>query len=77
MAKKRTKKHKNKAHIQPVNTQLNYKFQVPAAQQLNHKNSKNTEINIETTLDKKDLIKSLILALLIVISLVVIYWVSK
>ncbi len=73
---KRTKKQKIKANQARVNSQLEYKFT-----KTYNLNSKNEELKItdnSSTLAsiKKELYKSLFVALLILSSLVVIYWFS-
>lgn len=73
---KRTKKQKIKANQARVNSQLEYKFT-----KTYNLNSKNEELKItdnSSTLAsiKKELYKSLFVALLIFSSLVVIYWFS-
>lgn len=73
---KRTKKQKIKANQARVNSQLEYKFT-----KTYNLNSKNEELKItdnSSTLAsiKKELYKSLFVALLILSSLMVIYWFS-
>lgn len=74
---KRTKKQKIKAQARRVNTQLAYKFEAthsfePKNNSADIKDKSNSLASI-----KKELFKSLIIASLILISLVVIYWVSN
>lgn len=76
MAKKRTRKQKEEASNKRVNSQLSYKFNKPynfeAKNQLaNHSDKSNNLASV-----KKELLKSIFVAILILISLMVIYWVS-
>ncbi len=73
---KRTKKQKIKAQTSRVNTQLTYNFDKSYNQNEEIKESVNTDINSSLGSIKKELYRSLIIASLILISLVVIYWVS-
>lgn len=76
MAKKRTRKQKEHAQTTRVNSQLGYKFNKPY--NLEAKNDI-ANISAETTnlgSIKKELFKSLFLAILILIGLTVVYWVS-
>ena len=76
MAKKRTKKQKILAKSRHVNTQLVYEFHGTSHTKINDKNANTTDNSYNLGSIKKDLFKSLIIALLILISLVVIYWFS-
>lgn len=73
---KRTKKQKVKANLKHVNSQLDYKFS--GTYNLNSKNesAKITDDSKNLGSIKRELFRSLFVAILILISLVVIYWVS-
>ena len=76
MSKKRTRKQKEHAQITRVNTQLGYKF----SGSYNFE-AKNEMANLSTRKEdlgsvKKELYKSLGIAMLILISLMVLYWFS-
>lgn len=76
MAKKRTKRQKIKAGARHVNTQLVYNFN----KSYNQSSKKDVSVYTDKINDlgsiKKELLKSLIIASLILISLVVVYWFS-
>ena len=76
MAKKRTKNQKIKASSKRVNSQLQYKFPETYNSSIKNESAKITENNGNLASIKKELYKSLFVAVLILISLVVIYWVS-
>lgn len=76
MAKKRTKKQKIRTRNKPVNSHLTFSFN-----NLNTKSSDSKKTLKSAKSDnlgsiKKDLTKSLFVAILIIISLVVVYWFS-
>ena len=76
MSKKRTRKQKEHAQNTRVNSQLGYKFK-----ESYNLEAKKIKANISDRIDnlgsiKKELFKSLGVATLIVISLMVLYWVS-
>lgn len=73
---KRTKKQKIKAHNRHVNSQLTYEFNGTYNSSLKMENTETTEKNDRLASTKKELYKSLFVAILILISLVVVYWVS-
>ncbi len=73
---KRTKSQKIKANNARVNSQLEYKFNGSYNLDLKNKSAKSTDSSKDLGSIRKELYKSLIVALLILISLVVIYWVS-
>lgn len=73
---KRTKKQKIKAHERHVNSQLNYKFEGTYNSSVKNESAEITEKYNRLASIKKELYKSLFVAVLILISLVVIYWVS-
>ncbi len=75
MAKKRTKIQKIKAKASHVNTQLNYSFDKPYSKNTKIKSSVNTDRSKGLGSIKNDLFKSLYVAVLILISLLVLYWV--
>jgi len=73
---KRTKKQKMTAKLRHVNTQFTYSFDKPHNQVIK---KNNTNISAEFSnlgSIKNNLIKSLTVAVLILISLVVVYWFS-
>jgi hypothetical protein len=74
---KRTKKQKIKAAASHVNSQLAYKFD--KSYNLNSKKEMVVSTEKKDSLGsiKKELLKSLIIASLILISLMVIYWVQN
>lgn len=73
---KRTKNEKIKAEARRVNTQL--KFKIGKAYNQTNKNNESvyTDENASLGSIKNELYKSLIVAILILISLVVVYWFS-
>ncbi len=73
---KRTKSQKIKASNARVNSQLEYKFQGSYNLDSNIKSAISTENSKDLGSIRKELYKSLIVASLILISLIVIYWVS-
>ena len=73
---KRTKKQKIKAHERHVNSQLAYKFEGTYNSSVKKESAETTERFDRLASTKKELYKSLFIAFLILISLVVIYWVS-
>ncbi|EKE04847.1 MAG: hypothetical protein ACD_19C00429G0007 [uncultured bacterium] len=73
---KRTKKQKIKAISRHVNSQLGYKFEGSYNLSSEKESVKSTTDSKYLGSIKKELYKSLIIALLILTSLVVIYWVS-
>lgn len=76
MAKKRTKKQKQAANFRHVNTQLIYSFKGAYNTKSKIKNAGITE-NFEGLASiKKDLYKSLIIAILILTSLTMVYLLS-
>lgn len=77
MAKKRTRKQKEKATATHVNSQLNYEFNESYNLSSKRENVVNTVKNNNLGSIKKELYKSLFVASLILISLLVIYWVSN
>lgn len=74
---KRTKKQKIKAHSRHVNSQLTYKFDGSYNLEAKNKNAKSTDNSKDLASIKKELLKSLIVSSLILISLGVIYWVHN
>jgi hypothetical protein len=74
---KRTKSQKIKASERRVNSQLAYKFEGSYNLASEKKVAYITEKNAHLASIKKELFKSLIIASLILISLMVIYWVQK
>ena len=76
MAKNRTKKQKIKANSRHVNTQLIYNFDKSYNQKPKNDVSVYTDKNNDLGSIKKELLKSLTIASLILISLVVVYWFS-
>jgi uncharacterized membrane protein YcjF (UPF0283 family) len=76
MAKKRTKKQKITTNERRVNTHFEFKFNKPNLGMNKNNNVNNTAQTNNPASIKYDLYKSLILAILILISLTVIYWVS-
>ncbi|MFZ3301862.1 MAG: hypothetical protein WA152_04075 [Microgenomates group bacterium] len=73
---KRTKKQKTKANDRRVNSQLAYKFEGTYNSSPKNESAETTEKYNRLASIKKELYKSLFVAFLILISLVVIYWVS-
>lgn len=73
---KRTKKQKIKASKARVNSQLEYKFTKTYNLELKNKEADITELSSSLASIKKELYKSLFVATLIIIALVVIYWFS-
>lgn len=74
MSKKRTRKDKimaNKAH---VNSQFEYSFNKPNVDTHTKKNTNKTAKMCDSASIKKELFKSLGISLLILISLLVLYW---
>lgn len=76
MPKKRTKKQKIKASMKPVNTHLSYTFNPSSNTISESKKAVNLVKSEDLGSIKKDLFKSLFVSILILVSLVVIYWVS-
>lgn len=76
MSKKRTKKQKIKSSLNNVKSQFNLDFDSLKLSRIENKEPKDTEENVYLGSIKLDLYKSLVLAILIVTSLMVIYWVS-
>lgn len=74
---KRTKKQKIKAATRHVNSQLAYKFDKTYNLSSKKEMVVSTEEKSNLGSIKKELFKSLIIASLILISLIVIYWVQK
>ena len=77
MTKKRTKTQKIKANARHVNSQLSYEFSKSYNQQPKKNEPVYTVQNSNLGSTKKELFKSLIVASLILISLIVIYWVQN
>lgn len=73
---KRTKKQKIKASQARVNSQLSYNFEKTYNLNVKNKGANITDNSSTLASIKKELYKSLFVASLIVISLVVIYWFS-
>lgn len=73
---KRTKKQKIKAHAQHVNSQLAYEFKGTYNLRSKNENANITDNNNNLGSIKKELYKSLFVAVLILVALLVIYWVS-
>ncbi len=73
---KRTKRQKIKASQARVNSQLEYKFTKTYNSEAKNKLANITTISNDLASIKKELYKSLFVASLITISLVVIYWFS-
>lgn len=73
---KRTKKQKIKASKARVNSQLEYKFTKTYNLELKNKEANITELSSSLASIKNELYKSLFVATLIIIALVVIYWFS-
>lgn len=76
MAKKRTKRQKISAVSRHVNSQLNYTFNKSYNQNLKKNNTDITDNSKDLASIKKELYKSLFIATLILISLMVVYWFS-
>ncbi|KKQ77033.1 MAG: hypothetical protein UT00_C0023G0007 [Parcubacteria group bacterium GW2011_GWA1_38_7] len=76
MAKKRTRKQKQAAEVRHVNSQFQIKFEPGSAVLPKVKKSIDTAQTPETASIKKELLRSLTIASLILISLVVLYWFS-
>lgn len=76
MPKKRTKKQKIKSSLNNVKGQFNLDFDSINLSRIETKKSKNTDKNNDLGSIRLDLYNSLIIAILIVTSLIVIYWVS-
>lgn len=76
MAKKRTKKQKIKASLKPVNTHFEIKFKNPIVNKHSDNKIENMAQKQIIASIKHDLYKSLFIATLIVLALLVIYWVS-
>ena len=74
---KRTKSEKIKAQVRRVNSQLGYKFEGTYNLNQENKNAKTTDKSNELGSIKKELYRSLTIASIILISLIVIYWVQK
>lgn len=73
---KRTKKEKIKAEARRVNTQLKFKIDKTYNQTPKNNESVYTDKNASLGSIKNELYKSLIVAILILTSLVVVYWFS-
>lgn len=73
---KRTKKQKMAAKLRHVNTQFKYNFNKPYNQIVKKDNANISAEFDELASIKNNLIKSLTVAILILISLVVVYWFS-
>jgi hypothetical protein len=73
---KRTKRQKIKAQARHVNSQLTYKFDGSYNYSEKNKKTKSTDDSKDLGSIKKELYKSLFISSLILISLLVIYWVS-
>jgi hypothetical protein len=73
---KRTKKQKIKAHAQHVNSQLAYEFKGTYNLSSKKESAKITDDSKYLGSIKKELYKSLFVAVLILVALLVIYWVS-
>lgn len=76
MAKKRTKRQKISAVSRHVNSQLNYTFNKSYNQNVKKNNTDITDNSKDLASIKKELYKSLFIAALILISLMVVYWFS-
>jgi hypothetical protein len=76
MSKKRTRKQKEHAQKERVNSQIDYKFNTTYNFEAKEKKAILSEKNNNLGSIKKELFKSLGVALLILISLVVLYWFS-
>jgi len=76
MAKKRTKKQKLRSLERRVNTQLEYKFTGSYNSEPKIKDAVYTDKSNSLGTIKKELYKSLITAILILVTLMVVYWVS-
>lgn len=74
---KRTKSQKIKAATARVNSQFTYKFNESYNLATENESVKSTDNSKDLASIKKELFKSLTISLLILISLVVIYWVQK
>lgn len=74
---KRTKKQKIKAVARHVNSQLIYKFNKSYNESVKKEDAVYTDQNSNLASIKKELLKSLAIASLILISLLVIYWLQK
>jgi len=70
----RTKKQKIKASASRVNSQLTYQFNKSYNQNAQKNDVVNTDKSASLASIKKELLKSLTIASLILISLLVIYW---
>lgn len=76
MPKKRTRKQKESASRRLVNSQFTIEFKASTTEPSKKEKSIDTAQYQHTASIKKDLLNSLIIASLIVISLVVLYWFS-
>ena len=76
MAKKRTRKQKEKAMATHVNSQLKYEFKESYNLSSKNESAVNTDKNNNLGSIKKELYKSLFISILILTALLVIYWVS-
>ena len=76
MAKKRTRKQKQTANLRHVNTQFVYSFEGVSGTKPKSKNASITENSNSLGSIKKDLVKSLVIAVLILISLAMVYLLS-
>ena len=76
MSKKRTRKQKEHAQNTRVNSQLGYKFNKPYNLEPKNVNANISEKTHDLGSIKKELFKSLTVATLILIALMVLYWVS-
>ncbi|WKZ25206.1 MAG: hypothetical protein QY322_02335 [bacterium] len=77
MAKKRTKKQKIRASNKPVNSHLAYSFNSLNLKQSDPKKSIKSAKYDDLGSIKKEIRKSIFVAILIVASLMVVYWFSK
>ena len=76
MSKKRTRKQKKHAQDARVNSQLAYKFNKPYNLQVKKTNANFSDEYNNLGSIKKELFRSLFLAILILLALMVVYWVS-
>lgn len=77
MAKKRTRRQKEAASRRLVNSQFAFTFEPKIKGIPKKEKSIDTAKLVQIASIKKDLLKSLIVAFLILISLVVLYWFSR
>lgn len=76
MAKKRTRKQKEHAQFTRVNSQIGYEFTPTYNSEAKNKKTNLSAENNNLGSIKKELFKSLFLAILILTGLMVLYWVS-